>query len=544
MCLKSYVEFNKWIFEKYFLNHLNSYANVATLLTNIAQIQDFPDFSRICQYIAGESWELFCLIPPTSVWAEERLEAGHCRVPLCLGVIAVQLLAASARHDDELYTANAYNPRLRNLLAISQNSLQQKYASAQENLYRIFQKWCEENNLLIVIPEASGNYRRYVRYPVSLALLHQQDLNALHHFFGRSGFRAHEELFFDEFCLRFSSVSGYLLDGIAPSVARKWRAVEEEWRKLAILRQIYAEYLEWDGTYSSIVEMGPSVSVKKRISGVHEYFLHWMEMANMPPEFYCDEEPAGMREGFYLQSPCDRYRWEFLPARQLSVNLTRPCILLSKRDGSPYSVLIGNENPSLIFENCRINKLTPEMIAVLIRSFPKDFLGCAALRLTGGIRLGIRNWMEGAGPLVEKDNFTGDTALLFCEGKAPEKILLSAQKIQYYPPGKYMLRYHPDAPPIHFSISVPGEIREISHQGWYFEENRKQFLPGNGEEMHCHGLDFSNIPAELCSVESSDIENPIRKWMMLAVGQEVSSPVEELILHRILRRDRYGIRNR
>ena len=161
-----YVKFNKWIFEKYFLNHLNSYANVATLLTNIAQIRDFPDFSRICQYIAGENWELFCSIPSTSVLAKEGLEAGHCRVPLCLGVIAVQLLAASARHDDELYTAVAYNPRLCNLLEISQNSLQQKYASAQENLYRIFQKWCEENNLLFVIPEISGNYHRHVRYPL------------------------------------------------------------------------------------------------------------------------------------------------------------------------------------------------------------------------------------------------------------------------------------------------------------------------------------------------------------------------------------------
>lgn len=538
-----YVKFNKWIFEKYFLNHLNSYANVATLLTNIAQIQDFPDFSRICQYIAGENWELFCWIPPTSVWAKEKLEAGHCRVPLCLGVIAVQLLAASARHDDELYTANAYNPRLCNLLAISQNSLQQKYASAQENLYRIFQKWCEENNLLFVIPEISGNYHRHVRYPLSLALLHRQELDALHNFFGRSVFQAHEELFFDEFHKRFFSGTDYLLNEVVPSVVRKLRKAEE-WRKQAILRQIYTEYLEWDGTYSLAVEMVPSVSVKKRTSEVHEYSIYWVEKANMPPEFYCDEEPAGMREGFYLQSPCDRYRWEFLPTLQLSVNLTRPCILLSKRDGSPYSVLIGNENPSLIFENCRINKLTPEMIAMLIQSFPKHFLGCAALHLTGGIRLGIRNWMEGAGPLVEKDNFSGDTAWLFCEGKAPEKILLSAQEIQYYPPGKYILRYHPDAPPIHFSISAPEEIQENSHSGWYFEENRKQFLPGNGEKVHCHGLDFGSIPVQLFAVESSDIGNPVRKWMMLAAGQEVSSPAEELVLHQILRRDRYGIRNR
>lgn len=139
--LKIYYNFNFSIYSNFLMAHLNSYANVATLFANIDSIKKYPEFTEVCEFIRYADWNSFTLrnvsisgkacLKSSGTHTQEVQGGQGLRIPACFGIIAIQLLAASSRHDDEFYTANAYNPRLANLLGIKENNLQQKYSSAQ-----------------------------------------------------------------------------------------------------------------------------------------------------------------------------------------------------------------------------------------------------------------------------------------------------------------------------------------------------------------------------------------------------------------------------
>ena len=255
--LKIYYNFNFSIYSNFLMAHLNSYANVATLFANIDSIKNYPEFTEVCEFIRYADWRNFFTLRNVPISGKECLKSSGfntqgvhggqgLRIPSCFGIIAIQLLAASSRHDDEFYTANAYNPRLANLLGIKENNLQQKYSSAQKEIYRVFKIWCEENNFIITFSDTKG---KYVCYPLSLALLHRKDLDSLHYCFASGNFQPKNEIFFDDFQKNFSHLLG-IIKRFAPAVARKYERAEG-WRKNAIDKQIYTELLNWDGTYVS-----------------------------------------------------------------------------------------------------------------------------------------------------------------------------------------------------------------------------------------------------------------------------------------------------
>lgn len=544
--LKIYYNFNFSIYSNFLMAHLNSYANVATLFANIDSIKKYPEFTEVCEFIRYADWNSFTL-RNVSISGKECLKSSGSntqgtqggqglRIPSCFGIIAIQLLAASSRHDDESHTANAYNPRLANLLGIKENNLQQKYSSAQKEIYRVFKIWCEENNFIITFSDTKG---KYVCYPLSLALLHRKDLDSLHYCFASGNFQPKNEIFFDDFQKNFSHLLG-IIEQIAPAVARKYERAED-WRKKAIVKQIYTELLNWDGTYASPNDKKQSRIEKHPV--LQEYSLYWVKFANQSPEFYCNENIAAIPYcGLYSQDPSNCYKWNFLPNSQLSRQLKQPCIWVFTTDDATSLFLKKSGMKICSFDNCKICELTADIIARMLQEFHDDFGGRAALRLTGGIRLGIRNWMEGAGPIIENDNLPNDFAWLFCEGRPQEKISISAQELQHYPAGEYTLRYHPDAPPIYFKISPPCECKDrLSFGGWLFKDGF--FQPGEDSEIHCHALDFGKLPLDLFSLQDDGEANPIQDWMMLATGQKISQHPTESVLHKILRRSHSGIRN-
>ena len=103
---KKYEAFNQEIYERFFMPYLDSYSIVASILANISEIQDSKFLKDACAFIRDCDWRALCTTRSNGI-------------PSCLGIIAIQLLAAAERTNDALCTTKAYNPRLRKLLASS-----------------------------------------------------------------------------------------------------------------------------------------------------------------------------------------------------------------------------------------------------------------------------------------------------------------------------------------------------------------------------------------------------------------------------------------
>lgn len=533
--IEGYQNFNTWVFKEYFEHALGSYSSVASVFIDIDKANGNENILEAYAYLATCDWQHLCGFQKDGI-------------PLYLGLVAIQLLAASARQDDELCSASAYNPRLREKLSITDNILQRRYGEGQDKIYDHFEKWCNQHSLAIYLSRRiTSGPGRYCQYPLSLALLHRKDIESLGLFFHDCKLAPDDEIDFEW----FQRIVRNRIRNFSP-LQRKWLRFDKG-REEAALKQMYAAYLSWDGYYAETNEKRKSHNPTQ----AREYGMYWAAGDEPCPEFLCNDKEIPYRDipglnkrgCFFVQDPGYPKDWQLLPQKQVGSENDRQYAFVCITASSLTEALKEQfDIEPFCYESLRVYTLSSAQIGILATFLPNMFAFQPAIRLSGGIKLGYRIWMENAGPMIDTDHYRGESILLGCLRKNSPKewktLKISERPLVHLKEGRYFLQYSPDAALIHFEIAspLPYENTDWSNLGWALEENGFHV-----SDTPCiRGLDFSGIPPELLKIyaASPNTGNPIRQWLRLSTGQAVEKIDNENLIHQVLKRGKHGIRNR
>ena len=529
-----YVNFNQEVYERFFAPNLNSYSNVASILANISEIQDSNFFNGACAFIKDNDWDLLCITHSDGV-------------PLYLGIIAVQVLAAAERKKDELCTPSAYRPRLAELLNIQVKDVSKKFSSYQEQIYDAFEEWCNKNRLAIFLSRKNNNSYRHVQFPLSLALLHKRDLESLSYFFYRCNLCSGDEIDFYSFLKIIHNHIGSL----PASIYRKWHKISDPDRKHALCKQIYSAFLEWDGSY----EENHKKYKRKRRPPV-EYTMYWLGHEQFSPQVFCNDDEMSYynfikdfpRGCFFERDYLRHNDWIHISEHRLRVE-----------ENSSYAWLVGNTTfinavkrylgePNYNYGDgqFKIFMISAKEIKLLINYFPEYFKNNSQepfIKLIGGLKIGARKWLAGAGPILLTEGNVGATARLVNLQNNEKKVInIIEQPLINLSSGRYLLQYSSDAPAILFTISSKWEEPACKGGGWHVDNDC--IYPTASEDFQLQGLDFSNFPVEPAAEDFLCVGNALHQWMSLAIGHEKNEISNENIVHKALRRKLNGIRNR
>jgi len=167
-------------------------------------------------------------------------------LPLCVGFLALSVLAAHKMHSDGANSSSAYYVRLKHLLAApaDPNDLPKGFATLEfEALWNFLAAWLAANTSLSLALPAAGAQKRYIGYPLAHVPLRQLDLEKLPAFFSWADYSPGSSLpperIEDDF-RRWSNSYGML--------SQAGREALEDSRAPAVLAQIRSELRLWDGS--------------------------------------------------------------------------------------------------------------------------------------------------------------------------------------------------------------------------------------------------------------------------------------------------------
>lgn len=167
-------------------------------------------------------------------------------LPLCVGFLALSVLAAHKMHSDGDNSSSAYYVRLNDLLAAQagSNDLPKGFATLEfEALWNFLAAWLTANTSVSLALPAAGAQKRYIGYPLAHVPLRQLDLEKLPAFFSWAdyspGSSVSPERIEDDF-RRWANSYGML------SQAGREALVDS--RAPAVLAQIRSELRLWDGS--------------------------------------------------------------------------------------------------------------------------------------------------------------------------------------------------------------------------------------------------------------------------------------------------------
>lgn len=476
-------------------------------------------------------------------------------IPLYLGLIAIQVLLAAGRE------VMAYNKELSYYLGCSENQLQKKYVKAQEAIYRAFGKWCEENELSVYIPKQRRHAQRFVQYPLSLSLINKQNSELLKNRFYECITLQPGQYEFDEFWAKVGDRIDFPI-----SLKNKLGAADP---LLAddLKHQIYWYYLHWDGT----CQIADSKKTQKRRDYCPKkfYWMIWNENADPLSAKITENEkqidvsrlPDKIRNGcFFIQDEDYPDDWELCSPKTINPDTDEG---ESERH---YAYVVVNAEEETLLDDIRhlssvsgyslgtlnIYTLTTANIRELITKHATLFEKEPCIKLERGIRFRYQNtWLEGCGPQIQVLN--GCSGRFRLEKLSEDQWNLCPiddvkQPLVDLGAGDYRLWYSETEMrlPIRFTIAAiertDSRYLYPSGGGWWHDDNGQYSVASKNEladpcgiEIIC-GLDFSSV---MCSVDTSNC-NPVRQWMDLAIGKDTILCANENVIHKALRREKYG----
>ena len=164
--------------------------------------------------------------------------------PLCVGLLALSVLAAHKMHTDEIASSNAYYTRLAGLLSVDLvNGLPADFRTSDfESLWLFLNDWLvKHNGSSLALPETNPQ-RRYIAYPLANVPLRQLDLEKLPAFFVWAGYSRELEpppqRIADDLRRWDQSYSSFSEAG---------RTAISDNRRQAVIAQVRGELRAWDG---------------------------------------------------------------------------------------------------------------------------------------------------------------------------------------------------------------------------------------------------------------------------------------------------------
>ena len=235
-----YKKFNKYIYKQFF--NSENFGETIIMAVDETLMQDF----RLNHQTSKNDLKEEVREEYSHYWYSSFTKKKG--IPKFLGLIAVQIYIASLMQNENFYSAREYNPRLEKYLNVSKSELQVLYAKYQDELWHKLETWADEEGFNICIPEIGFGAGRYTQYPLSQALLNQEDLKQIPLLFQNTGLKPNEFLSLESF-KKLIQDSDYNI-GLPSHYFGIKRRLEEQGKEHLLYHQLFGYYNEkWDGTY-------------------------------------------------------------------------------------------------------------------------------------------------------------------------------------------------------------------------------------------------------------------------------------------------------
>ncbi len=163
---------------------------------------------------------------------------------LTLGIICIQLYAASKRANDYVATSRNYRIQLARLFDMCEEDISSLFNDYQDKIWSSFYKWCKDEGFKVYECKPFWGAGRYVQYPIKMSerTLTEEDLRYFASDFVTFNLYPHEDISFQEFKRILPNLYRlHLNSSHARSIIYSYK--EEAYE------QIYNFYRLWDGSY-------------------------------------------------------------------------------------------------------------------------------------------------------------------------------------------------------------------------------------------------------------------------------------------------------
>lgn len=542
-----YEKFNAFIKEKYFAN-IGSHV---VLSVDKQVIEEFcQDNSLLEQQLIDEFRQLF-----SDNW-ELALEPEN-----FFGLIAIQIYVAHSMNKEEGYSKDMYNPRLSDFLKKEVNQtfyIELLYERYQDQIWLELKTWCIEMGYFMEIPN-EGKYKgRYIQYPLSQALLNQDDLNRLPILFVKNDIRPINRSGFDEFSKVIKELDSKHKDILTPHYFRvKERLLNYHDRELLDLlyRQIFEYYCNWMGEIPEfeLKQFSGSLNQQKLLSSKHvltfeepyfEIFDYFRDNLIEKIDIHTRELFQRIKKHYHLSHPDyiffikDDYG-DWVETKYLEAGLKNLIIL--KRD----------LREEFLFKKIDSNyELTMfNYIKIIEIEIPKDYEPVDSLKkylrerkkpftIENGLKLDRKTWMYQAGPDIKFEKVI-EVWIINSEAKNNiEKIHLNESmtiSLRDYSSGKYVLVF-PDYGRITIEIKSPTSNNDSDcKMGWVIANKPAKWKPVQ-DQYQISGLINTFMTDNLADSE-------IRDWIDANIGEgEKEQNSNNPLITNAIKRTKHGIR--
>lgn len=473
------------------------------------------------------------------------------------GLIALQVYVAHLMGEIGRYSHQMYNPRLSDILRRDNRQafyIELLYERYQDQLWFELKDWCNEKGFFIEIPKIGKYKGRYIQYPLSQALLNQDDLSKMPILFAHLGIKPANRIGFNDFQY---VIREFEPKDILTAHYFKVKSRLQKYRNGELLdllyRQVFEYYCNWDGEI-------PEFEIKQ----FHGSFNR-QELKKMTNILIYNEQDIQLLDSKYsLIEKVEIDTRELFQRIKKHYQLSHPDLIIFRKDdygdwietkyleaGSNNLIILRNEN-ALIYSFKHINaelKIIPyKYYSIVEIEIPSGFIAEGWLgrylkeknklfSLENGLKLDRKTWMFQAGPDIKFEKIV-DASLINLEASNNiEKIELLENKLtiklQSYPPGQYIIAIRHNGK-IKFEIKEPTINNFEITKGWQISK-RPALWKSSSEPFQICGL-VNSFSTE------QDSNSEIRDWINANMKeyQKEQNPNKPQITNAI-NRAKYGI---
>lgn len=540
-----YEKFNVYIKEKYFAN-IGSHV---VLSVDKQVIEEFCRDNTISeQQLIDEFRQLF-----SDNW-DLALDPEN-----FFGLIAIQVYVAHSMNKEEGYSKDMYNPRLSDILKKEVNQtfyIELLYERYQDQIWLELKTWCKEKGFFIEIPK-EGKYKgRYIQYPLSQALLNQDDLNRLPILFVKNEIKPINRSGFYEFCKVIKELDCKHKDILTAHYFRvKERLLKYRNGELLDLlyRQIFEYYCNWVGEIQEfeLKQFSRSLNQQELLSSKYfltydEPYIQILDFSNTlieKIEINTRELFPRIKKHYRLSHPDliffikDEYG-DWAETKYLEAGLKN--LIIFKRDSSEEYLFKQIDSK---YELKMFN-----YFAIIEIKIPKDYEPGDWLKrylrerkkpfsIENGLKLDSKTWMYQAGPDIKFEKVIEVRIINSDANSNIEKLDLTEKmtiSLRDYSPGKYVLIF-PDYGSITINIkSLTYNNDSDCKMGWVIAKKPIIWKPSD-RQFQISGLVNS------FNHERTD-ESEIRLWIDANISKtENPNKQNNTLITNALNRAKYGI---
>ena len=325
-----------------------------------------------------------------------------------LGLLAIQLYAASLRKEDYLYSSRNYTIRLRNILKWDENDWKKWMYARQDGYWEMFYNWCTKQGFYIHRCMPFDGPGRFVQYPIehSKTVFTEEDLLYISNCFVENHLFPGEDISYSE----FNRIIGqYDIKNTIKKqkISHAEKVIEISRSKDDYLRQVYNFYLRWDGMYKE-KSTNKYASSSRGLVAPQLYMTDDLNTLEFRTADMVLQEPKLKIDSLTYNTIKSRYHFR----------CKNDSVIIFKRDdvydnywqetrylelGSVGRAIVFRQQSSRLFSKKAILKITNNITIIEISKDYNPF-DCYSeekpYSIQGGLKIGRDKYLLGAGPTI------------------------------------------------------------------------------------------------------------------------------------------------